>query len=220
MNIDVLFFTNHASSVLAFLPVAIMLWKLKQLKQRTFGRAILGYFSVLFLAGLLNYVSAKLFESIYPVFHISIFFESYFIFLLFTREYTNIKFKKLAYLFLILTLSSEILEFTLKGGFLSDNNFTFPISNLVFMIQYFLYLVDALKNRPTIIQDPKGSFLIVTATYFYSTSQLFFAIVREDIRFLMVESPNAILIWCLFVWVYVVYLLISSYFLWKNLRRK
>jgi hypothetical protein len=219
MNSDILLITIHVSSVLAFIPIAIMLWNLKQLKQRTFGWAILGYFATLFLAGILNYGSALLFASIYRVFHVTILFRSYFIFLLFYREYTDIKFKKLTYLFLILTLSSEILEFTLKGGFLSDNNFTFPIFNLVIIMQYFLYLVDALKNRPTIINDPKGSFLIVSITYFYAISQLFFAFVREDIRFLLAKNPIAILIWSLFVWCYIIYLLISSYFLWKNLRR-
>ena len=70
MNSDILLFSIHFSSVLAFLPIAIMLWHLKKLKQRTFGWAILGYFSCLFLAGALSYASAYLVESTYPVYHV------------------------------------------------------------------------------------------------------------------------------------------------------
>jgi hypothetical protein len=218
MNSDILFFLVHFSSVLAFLPISIMLWYLKKLKQRTSGWAILGYFSCLFLSGLLNYVSAPLFESIYPVFHATVLFKSYFVFLLFNDAYTNIKLKKFSFLFFIVILFCEIFEFISKGGFLANNNITFPVVNLVFILQFLLYLMDAFKNRPTKIQFQEGFFNVLSLTFFYSISQLFFALIREDIRFELSKNEYALLIWTLFVWFYIVYLLLSSYFLWRNFR--
>jgi hypothetical protein len=218
MNSEILLNSVHISTIFGFLPVAIMLWNLNNLKKRTFGWAILGYFLTLFLSGLLNYISARLFNSIYPVCHVFLIFKAYFVYLLFRNEFSNTKFKRIAIIFLFITVSSEIFEFISKGGFQANNDLTFPLFNLIFILQYFLYLVDALKNRPTVIYDPKGSFLILSITYFYSISQFFFSLIREDIRFLMHKNQYAMLIWCLFIWVYIIYLLFSSYILWRNLR--
>jgi hypothetical protein len=78
--------------------------------------------------------------------------------------------------------------------------------------------MDAFKNRPTKIQFQEGFFNVLSLTFFYSISQLFFALIREDIRFELSKNEYALLIWTLFVWFYIVYLLLSSYFLWRNFR--
>jgi hypothetical protein len=218
MNSDILLFSIHFSSVLAFLPIAIMLWHLKKLKQRTFGWAILGYFSCLFLAGLFSYLLAYLVESTNPISHIFLIIQGFFVLQLFKNEYANKHFKTVSYVFFGVIIISEIFEFTFKGGFFSINKITYPIVNLTFILQFFLYLVDAIKNRPSIIYNRKSPFLILCTTLFYSINQLLFSLINEDIRMLLINNQYAMLIWALFVWFYIVYLLLSSYFLWRNLR--
>lgn len=218
MNSDILMFSVHFSSVLAFLPIAIMLWHLKKLKQRTFGWAILGYFSSLFLSGALSYLSAYLVESTNPVYHIFMLIQSFFVLQLFKNEYGNKHFKIVSYVFFGVIILSEILEFTFKGGFFANNTITYPIINLTFILQYFLYLVDAIKNKPSIVYNRKAPFLILCATLFYSINQLLFSLIDEDIRMLLINNQYAMLIWTLFVWFYTFFLLIASYILWRNLR--
>jgi hypothetical protein len=218
MNSDILLFSVHFSSVLAFLPIAIMLWHLKKLKQRTFGWAILGYFSCLFMAGVFSYLSAYLFESTNPIYHIFLIIQAFFVLHLFKNEYANKHFKTVSYVFFGVIILSEIFEFTFKGGFFANNTITYPIINLTFILQYFLYLVDAIKNRPASIYNRKGPFLILSATLFYSINQLLFSLIEEDIRMLLINNEYAMLIWSLFVWFYTFFLLIASYILWRNLR--
>ncbi len=218
MNSDILLFSIHFSSVLAFLPIAIMLWNLKKLKQRTFGWAILGYFSCLFFAGVFSYISAYLFESTYPVYHVFMLIQVFFVLQLFKNEYANKHFRTVSYFFFVVLILSEIFEFTFKGGFFANNTITYPIINLTFILQFFLYLVDAIKNRPGIISNRKSPFLILCSTLFYSINQLLFSLIEEDIRMLLINNEYAMLIWALFVWFYTFFLLIASYILWRNLR--
>jgi len=217
MGSDFLDISVNISLIASFLPIVLMLWYFKVLKKRSFGWAIFGYLTTLFLEGSISYITAYLIQTTFPVFHVFTVFESLFIFLLFKNEYTNAKFKIISFIFFALTLLTEIVEFNFKGGFLENNEITFSVINLSFIIQYFLYLIDSIKNKPAIIFDRKGPFLIFSATLFYTINQLLFSLIQEDIRHL-INNDYAYLIWVIFVWLYILYLLISSYILWRNLR--
>ena len=218
MSSDFLNISINISSIATFFPFVVMLWYIKTLKKRTFGWAMFGYFTTLFLVSVLCYLFIYLYVNALPVFHLLIVFISFFTFLLFKNEYTNILFKKASYFFFVLALLTEITEFILRGGFFTNNYISYFVLHFTFVLQYFLYLIDTLKNRPAIIYDRKGSFIIISATFFYSFSQLFFSIIENDIRFLLDKNLYAILIWVIFVWLYTFYLLIASYILWRNLR--
>jgi hypothetical protein len=178
----------------------------------------LDFLQPFFFVSALCYLLVYIYESAFPGFHLLIVFISFFTFLLFKNEYTNILFKKASYFFFALVLLTEITEFTIRGGFFTDNYVSYFVLHFTFVLQYFLYLVDTIKNRPAIIYDRKGSFLIISATFFYSLNQLFFAIIENEIRYLILKSQYAVLIWVIFVWLYIFYLLIASYILWRNLR--
>jgi len=218
MGSDFLDISINISSIATFFPFVVMLWYIKTLKKRTFGWAMFGYFTTLFLVSVLCYLFINLYVNALPGFHLLIVFISFFTFLLFKNEYTNILFKKASYFFFVLALLTEITEFILRGGFFTNNYISYFVLHFTFVLQYFLYLIDTLKNRPAIIYDRKGSFIIISATFFYSFSQLFFSIIENDIRFLLDKNLYAILIWVIFVWLYTFYLLIASYILWRNLR--
>jgi len=218
MGSDFLDITVNISSLTSFLPVFVLLWYFKVLKKRSFGWAIFGYFTTLFLVTVLSYLFLYIYVDAIPGYHLLIVFISFFTFLLFKNEYSNILFKKASYFFFALVLLTEITEFTVRGGFFTNNYVSNFVLHFTFILQYFLYLVDTIKNRPAIIYDRKGSFLIITATFFYSLNQLLFAIIENDLRFLLAKSHYAILIWEIFVWLYTLYLLIASYILWRNLR--
>ena len=218
MGSDFLNISINISSIATFFPFVVMLWYIKTLKKRTFGWAMFGYFTTLFLVSVLCYLFIYLYVNAFPGFHLLIVFISFFTFLLFKNEYTNILFKKASYFFFALVILTEISEFSVRGGFFTDNYVSYFVLHFTFVLQYFLYLVDTIKNRPAIIYDRKGSFLIITATFFYSLNQLLFAIIENDLRYLLAKSHYAILIWEIFVWLYTLYLLIASYILWRNLR--
>ena len=217
MSSDFLDISVNISLIASFLPVVLMLWYFKVLKKRSFGWAIFGYLTTLFLEGSISYVTAYLYQTTFPVFHVFTVFEVLFIFLLFKNEYTNAKFKIISFIFFSLTLLTEIFEFNFKGGFLENNEITFSVVNLSFIIQYFLFLIDSIKNKPAIIFDRKGPFLIFSATLFYTINQLLFSLIQEDLRQL-INNVYVTLIWELFVWLYIFYLMIASYILWRNLR--
>lgn len=217
MGSDFLDISVNISLIASFLPIVLMLWYFKVLKKRSFGWAIFGYLTTLFLEGSISYITAYLIQTTFPVFHVFTVFESLFIFLLFKNEYTNAKFKIISIIFFALTLLTEIVEFNFKGGFLENNEITFSVINLSFIIQYFLYLIDSIKNKPAIIFDRKGPFLIFSATLFYTINQLLFSLIQEDIRQL-INNDYAYLIWVIFAWLYTLYLLIASLLLWRNLR--
>ncbi len=218
MSSDFLDISVNISSIASFLPIVVMLWYFKVLKKRTFGWAIFGYFTTLFFVSVLCYLFIYLYVNALPGFHLLIVFISFFTFVLFKNEYSNNLFKKASYFFFALVLLTEITEFTVRGGFFTNNYVSNFVLHFTFILQYFLYLVDTIKNRPAIIYDRKGSFLIITATFFYSLNQLLFAIIENDLRYLLVKSEYAVLIWEIFVWLYTFYLLIASYILWRNLR--
>jgi hypothetical protein len=217
MGANFLNITVNISSITSFLPVAVMLLYLKTLKTRTFGWAIFGYFTSLFIITMLCYLFIYIYVDAIPGYHLFIVFTSFFTFLLFKSEYSNVFFKKASYFFFALVLITEITEFTFRGGFFTNNYVSNFVLHFTFILQYFLYLVDTIKNRPAIIYNRKGSFLIITATFFYSLNQLLFAIIENDFRFLLAKNQYAVLIWELFVWLYTFYLLTASYFLWRNL---
>lgn len=218
MNSDFLDITVNISSIASFFPFVVMLWYIKTLNKRTFGWAMFGYFTSLFLVTLLCYLFIYIYVDAIPGFHLLIVFMSFFTFLLFKNEYSNNLFKKLSYFFFALVLITEITEFIVRGGFFTNNYFSHFVLHFTFVLQYFLYLIDTIKNRPAIIYDRKGSFHIITATFFYSLNQLLFAIIENDLRYLLEKSHYAVLIWEIFVWLYTFYLLIASFILWRNLR--
>jgi hypothetical protein len=218
MGSDFLDITVNISSIASFFPFVVMLWYIKTLKKRTFGWAMFGYFTTLFLVTVLCYLFIYIYVDAIPGFHLLIVFISFFTFLLFKNEYSNNLFKKASYFFFALVLITEITEFILRGGFFTNNYVSHFVLHFTFVLQYFLYLVDTIKNRPAIIYDRKGSFLIISATFFYSLNQLFFAIIENDLRYLLAKSQYAVIIWVIFVWLYTFYLLIASYILWRNLR--
>ena len=218
MGLHFLGFLLDLSSVMAILPIMVMMWHLKALKQRSFGWFMFGYFTTQFLAGALSYLSYFLYDSPLPVFHIFMMIQAFFTFLLFRSEYINSQFKKATDFFLGVTILTEIIEFNVRGGLFTNNIITYAVINLCFILQYFLFMVDAIKNRPKVVYDRKGPFLVLSATLFYSISQLLFCLLEEDLRLLLVKNHYAVLLWALFIWFYTIYLLFASYFLWRNLR--
>jgi hypothetical protein len=218
MNSDFLSFTINLSTIVSFLPISVLLWYRKSLFQRSFGLAIFGYFITLFFAGVASYISAYLCKSAFPVFHVFVIINSFFVFLLFRKEYSNNNLKKATTFFLVLLLLSDIIEFSIKGGFLTNNTITYSLFNLLYILQYFLYLIDTMKQKPSIIYDRKSPFLILSITFFYALNQLLFSFIENDLRNLLLTNQYAILLWLLFGWFYIFYLIVVSYFLWKNLR--
>jgi hypothetical protein len=207
------------ATILSILPPAIMLWYRKALSQRSFGWPFFGYSATILAMGLFGYLFSFLYQSAFPSYHIFILPQAFFTFLLFKNEYYSVKFKKLAYLFLIIGLLSEVIEFNVRGGFLTDNSITYSIVNLTFIAHYLFYIIDNFKNKPSVILNPKGSFMIISATFIYSIIQLLFSFVIEGIRF-QITNNYANLIWSIFACLWILYLIIISYYLWKNLGRK
>jgi hypothetical protein len=206
------------ATIFSFVPPAIMLWYRKALSQRSFGWPFFGYSATILGMGLFGYLFSFLYQSAFPSYHIFMWPLAFFIFLLFKNEYYSIGYKKLAYLFLWISLFSEVTEFILRGGFLTNNTITYAIVNLTFVIHYILYIIDVFKNKPSIIYDTKGPFLIISITFIYSINQLLFSFIQEEIRYLLLTSNYANLIWGMFVWLWILYLYFISYYLWKNLR--
>jgi len=207
------------AAILSILPPAIMLWYRKALSQRSFGWPFFGYSATILAMSIFGYLFSFLYQSAFPSYHIFILPLAFFTFLLFKNQYYSIRFKKLAYVFLGISLFSEVTEFIWRGGFLTDNSITYSIVNLTFIAHYLLYIIDNFKNKPSVILNPKGSFMIISATFIYSLNQLLFSFVIESIRF-QVTNNYANLIWGSFTWLYILYLFFISYFLWKNLRRQ
>jgi hypothetical protein len=212
-GISVLFAT-----ILSILPPAIMLWCRKALSQRSFGWPFFGYSATILAMGLFGYLFSFLYQSAFPSYHIFVWPLAFFTFQLFKNQYYSILFKKLAYLFLGMSLFSEVTEFIWRGGFLTNNSITYSIVNLTFITHYILYIIDVFKNKPNIIYDKKGPFLIISITFLYSINQLFFSLIDEELRYFLTSSTYAIIIWSLFTWLWILYLIIISYYLWKNLR--
>jgi hypothetical protein len=205
-------------TILSILPPAIMLWYRKALSQRSFGWPFFGYSATILAMGLSGYLFSFLYQSAFPSYHIFILPLAFFTFLLFKNQYYSIRFKKLAYVFLGISLFSEVTEFIWRGGLLTDNSITYSFVNLTFIGHYILYIIDVFKNKPSIIYDKKGPFLIISITFIYSINQLLFSLIGEDIRYLLVSSTYANIIWSMFACLWILYLIIISYYLWKNLR--
>ena len=151
MGSDFLDISVNISSIASFFPFAVMLWYIKTLKKRTFGWAMFGYFTTLFFVSVFCYLFIYLYVNAFPGYHLLIVFISFFTFVLFKNEYSNNLFKKASYFFFALVLLTEITEFILRGGFFTDNYVSYFVLHFTFILQYFLYLVDTLKNRPAII---------------------------------------------------------------------
>lgn len=213
-----LLYLIHTSSVLAILPIIIILTHRKSLFQRRYGWGVFAYFSNLVVAGFSGYISCDLFGTSNVAYHITLPFLMLAIYLLFKDEFTNKRFKRIALLLFIISLASEILEFNFENGFMSNNNITYAVVNFSFIVQYLLYLLDTFSNQPSIIFDKKSPFAILSATFFYSINQLLFSVIEEDIADHLLDSNYAVIIWSIFVSNYILFLLVSSYFLWKNLR--
>ena len=69
MGSDFLDISVNISLIASFLPIVLMLWYFKVLKKRSFGWAIFGYLTTLFLEGSISYITAYLIQTTFPVFH-------------------------------------------------------------------------------------------------------------------------------------------------------
>ena len=156
MGSDFLDITVNISSIASFLPFVVLLWYWKTLKKRTFGWAIFGYFTTLFIVTLLCYLFIYIFVDAIPGYHLLIVFISFFTFLLFKNEYSNNLFKKASYFFFALVLLTEITEFTVRGGFFTNNYVSNFVLHFTFILQYFLYLVDTIKTDLPLFTIEKG----------------------------------------------------------------
>lgn len=218
MDPTFIYFSVNFSISMATLPFLVMLLRIKTLKKRRFGWTFFGYITSLFLVGFTALIAIEIIESPYPIYYIFIPIQSYFIYLVFKNEYSNKLFKRISlYLFLLICLSN-IIEFSVEDIIWENNDVTFAISNFVYILMYFMYLFDLIKNNPSSIYDKKGPFMLLSITLFYAISHLIFAIVEEDLRQLMEHHIFALKIWEVFIWTYTFYLVAIAYFLWKNLR--
>jgi hypothetical protein len=204
--------------VLALMPVMIMLVHRKTLFQRRYGWGVFGYFSNLVIAAFASYLSCYLFGTSFVAYHITLPFLMLAIYALFKDEFTNKSFKRIPLILFIISLVSEILEFSFENGFKANNNITYSIVNFSFIALYLLYLLDTFNNQPSIIFDKKSPFAVFNLMFFYSINQLLFSVIEEDIAANLLDSNYAVIIWSIFVCNYILFLLLASYFLWKNLR--
>jgi hypothetical protein len=213
-----LLYLIHTSSVLSLIPVLIMLLHKKTLFQRRYGWGLFGYFSNLAFAAFVSYLSCYLFGVSYVAYHFSLPFLMLAIYWLFKDEFTNKSFKRITLILFIISLVSEVLEFSFENGFKTNNNITYSIVNFSFIALYLLYLLDTFNNQPSIIFDKKSPFSLFNLLFFYSINQLLFSVIEEDIADHLLDSNYAVIIWSIFVSNYIFFLILSSYFLWKNLR--
>ena len=218
MKIDLLYVLIVASAVIAVVPVLVMLWYRKTLFQRSFGMALLGIYSSHFLAGVFEHISCYLFKTTFPVYHFYVIFLSYFYYLLFAKKLTILVLKKLAVFLLVLMLAIEVYEFFFRGGLFIDNNLAYLSLQVYTILFYFLYLVDTFKNAPHSLVYSRSEFGIYSINFVFSILQFLFVLIENDIRESLEQNSWTDMIWELYVWTYIIYLIISSYLIWKNMR--
>lgn len=218
MKIDLLYVLIVASAVIAVVPVLVMLWYRKTLFQRSFGMALLGIYSSHFLAGVFEHISCYLFKTTFPVYHFYVIFLSYFYYLLFAKKLTILVLKKLAVFLLVLMLATEGYDFFFRGGLFSNNHLSHLVLTVYVVVLYFLFLVDTFKNSSDSLVYSRGVFGIYSINFVFSILQFLFVLIENDIRESLEQNSWTDMIWGLYVWTYIIYLIISSYLIWKNMR--
>jgi hypothetical protein len=127
-------------------------------------------------------------------------------------------FKNVALLLLVIMLSAEFFDFFFRGGLFSNNNVAYPVLQFSVVMFYFLYLMDTFKNAPETLIYSRSEFGIYSTIFVFAILQFLFALIENDIRYSLTTSSWANVLWAIFVWAYIVYLIISSYLIWKNMR--
>jgi hypothetical protein len=207
-----------ASAVIAVVPVLVLLWYRKTLFQRSFGIVLFGIYSSHFLAGVFEHISCYLLKTTYPVYHFYVISLSYLYYLLFAKKLTILVLKKLAVFLLVLMLAIEGYEFFFRGGLFSNNNLAYLYLQEYTVIFYFLYLVDTFKNAPNSLVYSRSEFGIYSTIFVFAILQFLFALIENDISESLGSNSWINMIWGLYVWAYIIYLIISSYLIWKNMR--
>ncbi len=218
MKLEFLVISAKASTIVAAIPVFIMLWNSKTLLKRSFGFALLGIYSSHFLSGVFEQVSCYLFKNTFPVYHFYNLSLSFFYYWLFSKKLSNPKFKNVALLLLVIMLSAEFFDFFFRGGLFCNNNVAYPVLQVSVIMFYFLYLMDTFKNAPETLIYSRSEFGIYSTIFVFAILQFLFALIENDIRYSLTTSSWASVLWAIFVWSYIVYLIISSYLIWKNMR--
>jgi hypothetical protein len=218
MKLELLKFSILLSALIAALPVIIMLINRKMLFKRSYGFALFGIFSSHFLAGVFEFVCADVFRNAFPVYHFYNLYLSFFFYWLFSKKLTKPMFKNVALLLLVIMLSAEFFDFFFRGGLFSNNNVAYPVLQFSVVMFYFLYLMDTFKNAPETLIYSRSEFGIYSTIFVFAILQFLFALIENDIRYSLTTSSWANVLWAIFVWAYIVYLIISSYLIWKNMR--
>ena len=78
--------------------------------------------------------------------------------------------------------------------------------------------MDTFKNSPETLIYSRSEFGIYSTIFVFAILQFLFALIENDIRYRLATNSLANVIWIIFVWAYIVYLIISSYLIWKNMR--
>ena len=218
MKIDLLYILMVASAVIAVVPVLVLLWYRKTLFQQSFGVALLGVYSSHFIAGVFEHISCYLFNTTYPVYHFYVISLGFFYYMLFAKKLTISVLKKLAVFLLVLMLATEVYEFFFRGGLFNNNNLAYLSLQVYTILFYFLYLVDTFKNAPHSLIYSRGEFSIYSAIFVFAIIQFLFALIENDISESLGLNSRINMIWGSYVLSYIIYLIISSYLIWKNMR--
>lgn len=218
MKLEFLVISAKASTIIAAIPVFIMLWNSKTLLKRSFGFALLGIYSSHFLSGVFEQVSCYLFKNAFPVYHFYNLSLSFFFYWLFSKKLSNPKFKNVALLLLVIILSAEFFDFFFRGGLFSDNNLAYLYLQVYTVIFYFLYLADTFKNAPNSLVNSRSEFGIYSAIFVFAILQFLFALIENDFSESLGLNSWTNMIWGSYVCSYIIFLIISSYLLWKNMR--
>jgi hypothetical protein len=218
MNSENLYALMIASAGIAVVPVLVMLWYRKTFFKRSFGIALFGIYSSHFLAGVFEHISCYLFKSTYPIYHFYVISLSYFYYLLFAKKLTISGLKKLAGFLLVLMLAIEGYDFFFRGGLFINNNLAYLSVQVYTILFYFLYLVDTFKNAPHSLVYSRSEFGIYSAIFVFAIIQFLFALIENDISESLGLNSRINMIWGSYVWAYIIYLIISSYLIWKNMR--
>ena len=207
-----------ASAAIAVVPVLVLLWYRKTLFQRSFGIALFGIYTSHFLTGVFEHISCYLFKTTYPVYHFYVISLSYLYYLLFAKKLTILVLKKLAVFLLVLMLATEGYDFFFRGGLFSNNNLAYLYLQVYTVIFYFLYLVDTLKNAPNSLVYSRSEFGIYSTIFVFAILQFLFALIENDISESLGLNSWINMIWGSYICSYIIYLIISSYLIWKNMR--
>jgi hypothetical protein len=216
MKLEFLTISIRLSALIAALPVIIMLINRKTLFKYSYGFALFGIYTSHFLSGVFEFVCANLFNNAFPVYHFYNIILSIFLFLLFSTKIITPILKNCAKVLLFIMLLAEFYDFFFRGGLFSNNNFAYPILQFSIILFYFLYLLERFKFHSIEAAHTTSEFAIFSTIFVYAVVQFLFALIENDIRYDLKTSVLSNILWLFFIWTYIIYLLVSSYFLHKD----